>query len=905
MIINNLNVFLETVQTEDRMHIKELNLSTNLATLDDDTFQALCKGLLTCPHLETLNLMSCNLDALNIDRFRTLFGVISRSPNLSTLHLGDNNLGTLDADRFQILCDALASCPQRQTIGLHRNNLGALDTPRFLALCNAFSRNSELKTLTLLTNDLTHLDDPSFQALCDLLPHLEGVGLGGNDFENLSPERFALFCEALSKCTHLQVLDFSFQDLSLLDDTRFQALCLALSKCINLQDLDLLDAHLGACTPERFQLFCKTLSELIHLRRLSFAQNDLGRLNPDCLKTFFDVLINLRDFKALNLSDNDLHNFGIERFRILKDSLVAFPNLEELQLEGNYLGRLDAERLSIFFEILLNCPHLSILGLQLNNLNELPEKQFITLMETLAKMLFLRNLNFADNGVDTLEGERLKAFCDMLAQCLQLQALGLCEHNQIDDAFFKTLCNAFKKCRHLQSLNLAGIVLNTAEGPEVEGSEAEASWFEMFCRAIFEAGTVTEVQLNALSAAYNKMLTEILIHNKFINDGFKETFSSCISDAIPLPAIQSIIVEYVLPAYALSKAQDSKTFPLLKNNLEKKWTAEGEETKENSEYEHRKTIFRILTSPSVDLDMFQALLQNVAVQRVASDNLTLLLAACQQKDIPLEVIKALLVRGSNPNDTLVKYNALTPSGTVLEFGGYAFSCVDLAVINGREDIIRLFMNNEMYPITSEILQAALRTCRTVQHNSSTQSITMRIQQALDNPPAHSAVGKEVLDQIAALERAFRNTQNKDVYEAITTAIIELRTRSELTPTDIENIQNELNRVLHSYGSSNNIIESNLERIRRCINAYENTQSFSTTALSLMPPFDETLEELDDGEERPVIMVFSEQEKPNVSHSDAQQAASLTLQFQAQQKAEKGKGTNVKQQAYVPCGFCGY
>ena len=86
----------------------------------------------------------------------------------------------------------------------------------------------------------------------------------------------------------------------------------------------------------------------------------------------------------------------------------------------------------------------------------------------------------------------------------------------------------------------------------------------------------------------------------------------------------------------------------------------------------------------------------------------------------------MLEQGSNPNDTLVKYNEGMSAGRLLEAGGYAFSCVDLAILNGRDDILRLFVSNARHPLAPETLQAALHTGLSAQQNNAIQFI----QQAL-------------------------------------------------------------------------------------------------------------------------------------------------------------------------------
>lgn len=117
--------------------------------------------------------------------------------------------------------------------------------------------------------------------------------------------------------------------------------------------------------------------------------------------------------------------------------------------------------------------------------------------------------------------------------------------------------------------------------------------------------------------------------------------------------------------------------------------------KTKTEREFQGDLFQMLNGRDYTLVSFKALLQTVDANTKDVEGRTLLLVACQNPDIPIEVITTLLAQGANPNEKL-SY-AHQPAARDPRFADY--SCVSFAALNNRPDILQAFMESRVQPVS--------------------------------------------------------------------------------------------------------------------------------------------------------------------------------------------------------------
>lgn len=342
-----------------------------------------------------------------------------------------------------------------------------------------------------------------------------------------------------------------------------------------------------------------------------------------------------------------------------------------------------------FFSALPECKNLKLLNLQ----NNLLGPTDLTLIATAVTQLEeLQILDLSGNYIGGDENQ-LKILVEALMQIKTLQklflnnALGLCYAKEW------TILKQVFNCKNLQELEVRGIYLQHGNLEAFFPGLTTCKTLQKLNMVTCYEAPLSEEQFNFLYEKVNKLeflttleglfnahqtakLQVILDRNKALIREMQQSVQTALQTiATPL---QSLILQYISLAYALPQNK-----PTIK------------EAKESVEAENLSKLGRLLISgPYNDIQGFKALLNNVSVNTLLDNDgftYTLLHVACSNVNVPATWITTLLQQEADPN-----FRTFRTSGTPARQ-----SCIDIAVEEGREDLVKLLTTQSTVPIKPE------------------------------------------------------------------------------------------------------------------------------------------------------------------------------------------------------------
>src|SRR5260221_7425654 len=99
--------------------------------------------------------------------------------------------------------------------------------------------------------------------------------------DDLPPQTWEAFCQALAQCKNLKKFNLSGKP-TLLRAKKGETLFRALAQCKNLQELCLYNNNIGELDNECFKVFCEALAQFENLQKLNLMANYLSSLDTAC-----------------------------------------------------------------------------------------------------------------------------------------------------------------------------------------------------------------------------------------------------------------------------------------------------------------------------------------------------------------------------------------------------------------------------------------------------------------------------------------------------------------------------------------------------------------------------------------------------------------------------------------------
>jgi Ankyrin repeats (3 copies) len=441
------------------------------------------------------------------------------------------------------------------------------------------------------------------------------------------------------------------------------------------------------------------------------------------------------DLQKLDLSHNALSTLNAESWKAVGEALAQCHNLQTLSLGNNELGLLNAESWKAVGEALAQCHNLQTLDLGNSDLGLYSEPEsWKAIGEALAQCHKLQTLNLSGNYLGSFPlSESWKGLGEALAQCHNLQTLNLGNNNlrTLNADFWKMLETVF---HNLQTLDLRD---NALLG--LDDAQSEALY-----ETLSTSETLTQIEgITEFKKEYQEKLNAMLNRNRRYLENIEKTLAESFPKSTEIPSdLQAVIMHYILPPQALPKKDKSKA------PQKEQESKTDKDTKALQEQENIQKVFDILEKGPYDSEeAFKVLLNTVGVNIQLSNGYTLLHAACENLDVPENWIKILLDQGANPNIIMHSEDHST-----------LLSCVDLAVIHNREDIINLLVKQPN--VTTETWERALKLCSALEQPEMHDAIM----QASLRPPltVHLPPAKTVILSSHSSQNTQTNPESKQI-----------------------------------------------------------------------------------------------------------------------------------------------
>lgn len=542
------------------------------------------------------------------------------------------------------------------------------------------------------------------------------------------------------------IAELDLNSLEKLDDNAFEQLCDMLKKCTNLQTL-----KLTVCVPG-------------------------SELNAKRLTALFDALSLCKNLQNLNLEGNHLLYLNLEegRFEILCNGLLQLEKLQFLNINDAHLTK----ELKLW-NTLSQCANLKSLYLNNNRIwGDL--KQWTT--EDIfwgQDRKYPRDMSTRQYRVGRAKQE-FQGFCNLITKCEKLEILDMSSNDlpSVPAELLQEFANALAQCPNLKTLYIG----DQGSYPKFFSHDS----FEILCRAI-EGSTIIEmpdIGAGGFPPEQEVMLKTILEKNRTAIERLENELNQATSSALPAAGPRKIVVDYLKPAYAsemLKKSPDQSS-----RTLEKKEKEDKSELDLNIERESRAELFKMLKSEQpMNVEHFKTLLKKVDVNHVGPDGKTLLLAAAQNKTIPIAIIHALLDQGADPEESIFQANEDSETDP-----GAFLTAAEIAAKKGRTDVAQVIQLS----IYSRKLETGPEERKT---QADSEPPVVRKKVAANNNPI-----EEILNYIEQIKPNIKNLYESDgLTEDMTKAIL-----IEMT-NKIEEIRTKAGHVAVDPGDAKELLDT--------------------------------------------------------------------------------------------------